>query len=72
MSQFSVVLSMNLKPNSQHLGESGKSTILKQMKILHQKAGPEEAVGLTKEDREYQVRQKDKDKDKELPIFRCP
>jgi len=36
-------------------GESGKSTILKQMKILHQKAGPEEAVGLTKEDREYQV-----------------
>ena len=28
------------------------------MKILHQKAGPEEAVGLTKEDREYQVRQK--------------
>jgi len=37
-------------------GESGKSTILKQMKILHQRAdGPEEAVGLTKEDREQQV-----------------
>jgi len=36
-------------------GESGKSTILKQMKILHQKAGPEETVGLTKEDREHQV-----------------
>jgi len=36
-------------------GESGKSTILKQMKILHQKAGPEERVGLTKEDREQQV-----------------
>ena len=29
------------------------------MKILHQRAdGPEEAVGLTKEDREQQVRQK--------------
>ena len=25
------------------------------MKILHQKAGPEETVGLTKEDREHQV-----------------
>merc|ERR1711990_1266166 len=37
-------------------GESGKSTILKQMKILHQRAdGPEETVGLTKEDREAQV-----------------
>merc|ERR1712088_1010851 len=37
-------------------GESGKSTILKQMKVLHQRAdGPEEAVGLTKEDREQQV-----------------
>jgi len=37
-------------------GESGKSTILKQMKILHQRAdGPDETVGLTKEDREAQV-----------------
>ena len=36
--------------------EAGKSTILKQMKILHQRAdGPEETVGLTKEDREAQV-----------------
>ena len=25
------------------------------MKILHQKAGPEETVGLTKEDREHQA-----------------
>ena len=37
-------------------GESGKSTILKQMKILHQRGeGDGEAVGLTKEDREAQV-----------------